>query len=231
MNRARCALSRIKSGRLAQLLNCCSTLNLLISDVPGDDPGVIGSGLLTRSDTAIDLASYPQAVRELLLSPPLRSSNRASIFRTDKHACHRLSRRCKARRSSSRSGAEFCGEVGAAISCWRCPGSGSGGWSRCYMTVRGWCMSGAAKRRLLCQSVPGAAGAISTWLWLRRLHCRATKRCICLLPEPTVVTVLRLLPVPWSMVPAYAVARLRTWIQKPVCGVPMPEFSSRRVAI
>lgn len=46
MNRIRKAFSTIKGGRLTQWLDGRPTTVLLISDVPGDDPGVIGSGLL-----------------------------------------------------------------------------------------------------------------------------------------------------------------------------------------
>lgn len=46
MNRVRTAVSRVKGGGLLALLpNRCLRV-LAISDVPGDDPGVIGSGLL-----------------------------------------------------------------------------------------------------------------------------------------------------------------------------------------
>ncbi|MCC6206638.1 MAG: DUF4147 domain-containing protein [Gammaproteobacteria bacterium] len=47
INRVRTRLSLIKGGRLASYLGGVRTLQLLISDVPGDDPAVIGSGLLT----------------------------------------------------------------------------------------------------------------------------------------------------------------------------------------
>jgi len=46
MNRLRKALSCIKGGRLAGYLGERPVLNLMISDVAGDDPAVIGSGLL-----------------------------------------------------------------------------------------------------------------------------------------------------------------------------------------
>ncbi|MDX1593811.1 MAG: glycerate-2-kinase family protein, partial [Gammaproteobacteria bacterium] len=46
MNRVRKAFSRIKGGRLRRWLRGRPALNLLISDVPGDDPAVVGSGLL-----------------------------------------------------------------------------------------------------------------------------------------------------------------------------------------
>ncbi len=66
MNTVRRAISRIKGGRLATHLKGCRVLSLLISDVPGDDPAVIGSGLLTPVRETLDLASYPENVRELL---------------------------------------------------------------------------------------------------------------------------------------------------------------------
>ena len=44
MNTVRKHLSAIKGGRLARALNPAKIITLMISDVPGDDPGVIGSG-------------------------------------------------------------------------------------------------------------------------------------------------------------------------------------------
>jgi glycerate 2-kinase len=46
LNLARARLSRIKGGGIARLLREHRALALFISDVPGDDPAVIGSGLL-----------------------------------------------------------------------------------------------------------------------------------------------------------------------------------------
>jgi glycerate 2-kinase len=46
LNRKRAELSRIKGGGIAALLGGRYSLALFISDVPGDDPAVIGSGLL-----------------------------------------------------------------------------------------------------------------------------------------------------------------------------------------
>ncbi|HEY6126540.1 MAG TPA: DUF4147 domain-containing protein [Steroidobacteraceae bacterium] len=46
LNIARTRLSRIKGGGIARLLRGRRALALFISDVPGDDPDVIGSGLL-----------------------------------------------------------------------------------------------------------------------------------------------------------------------------------------
>jgi len=46
INRVRCAVSRIKGGRLAHWLGPHPATVLLLSDVADDDPAVIGSGLL-----------------------------------------------------------------------------------------------------------------------------------------------------------------------------------------
>ncbi|HSS62957.1 MAG TPA: DUF4147 domain-containing protein [Gammaproteobacteria bacterium] len=46
MNRVRKRVSRVKGGRLAEALGGRRALCLMISDVPGDDPKVIGSGPL-----------------------------------------------------------------------------------------------------------------------------------------------------------------------------------------
>ena len=46
LNAARARLSRLKGGGIARLLGERAALALFISDVPGDDPDVIGSGLL-----------------------------------------------------------------------------------------------------------------------------------------------------------------------------------------
>lgn len=68
LNRVRTALSRIKGGGLLALLPDRPRRVLAISDVPGDDPGLIGSGLLVagpglaQSLAALDL---PQWLRDL----------------------------------------------------------------------------------------------------------------------------------------------------------------------
>lgn len=49
MNRLRAGLSQIKAGGLLRYLGGRPTRLLLISDVPGDDPAAIGSGLLVPS--------------------------------------------------------------------------------------------------------------------------------------------------------------------------------------
>jgi glycerate 2-kinase len=50
LNAERVKLSRIKGGGIARLLDGRRALALFISDVPGDDPDVIGSGLLGRDN-------------------------------------------------------------------------------------------------------------------------------------------------------------------------------------
>ena len=55
LNARRARLSRIKGGRLAALLAGRAARALFISDVPGDDPAVIGSGLLGPPPAGGDL--------------------------------------------------------------------------------------------------------------------------------------------------------------------------------
>jgi len=72
MNAVRKRLSCIKGGRLAAHLGGRSVLQVLISDVPGDSPADIGSGLLVpEEDTDINLSQLPGWLQELLrYSPP-----------------------------------------------------------------------------------------------------------------------------------------------------------------
>lgn len=78
INRVRKRLSRIKAGRLAVHLRGRAALHLMISDVPGDDPRVIGSGLLVPHEAAdisvegLDLPDWLQdlARRAPTLAPP-----------------------------------------------------------------------------------------------------------------------------------------------------------------
>ena len=72
-NRIRKCCSLIKGGRLAEwcaphLVRC-----LAISDVPGDDPRIIGSGLLTADpelDLPADTSGFPEFVRDALRHNP-----------------------------------------------------------------------------------------------------------------------------------------------------------------
>src|SRR6185437_10688254 len=54
LNAQRAHLSRIKGGRLAALLDGRAARALFISDVPEDDPAVIGSGLLGPAAGGVD---------------------------------------------------------------------------------------------------------------------------------------------------------------------------------
>jgi hydroxypyruvate reductase len=72
LNAERRALSRIKGGGIARMLAGRRALALLLSDVPGDDPAVIGSGLLGREPGGTDavdrhvLASVEHAVHAVV---------------------------------------------------------------------------------------------------------------------------------------------------------------------
>lgn len=79
MNALRKRLSRVKGGRLAAACPA-RMLVLMVSDVPGDDPALIGSGpTVGEADASIDVAQVlkewhldlPFAVRDALLAPSL----------------------------------------------------------------------------------------------------------------------------------------------------------------
>ncbi|MBF0152361.1 MAG: DUF4147 domain-containing protein [Magnetococcales bacterium] len=73
MNRIRKRFSVIKGGRLARHLEGEQATALLLSDVPGDDPGSIGSGLLVPDkDDSLLPEKLPGWLEELLMqTPPL----------------------------------------------------------------------------------------------------------------------------------------------------------------
>ena len=82
MNTLRKHLSRIKGGRLAARAKAARMLTLAISDVPGDDPAVIGSGPTvpdpsTLADARAIVSRYaldlPPAVRRVLDDPASES--------------------------------------------------------------------------------------------------------------------------------------------------------------
>ena len=83
VNAVRRRLSRLKGGGLAALAGSRSGLALMISDVPGDDPAVIGSGLLHAADAdtvavpalpAAIAAEIPAEIEEILRRCPGRSA-------------------------------------------------------------------------------------------------------------------------------------------------------------
>ncbi len=74
MNRVRKRISRIKGGRLARRIAPRRTLHLAISDVPGDDPKIIGSGLLVPhagEDFGIGDLDLPPWLAEMGRQAPL----------------------------------------------------------------------------------------------------------------------------------------------------------------
>ncbi len=71
MNRLRKAVSQIKGGRLAALFAMHTITQYLISDVPGDRPADIGSGLLVAdSADSILPASLPDWISSLKMNSP-----------------------------------------------------------------------------------------------------------------------------------------------------------------
>jgi glycerate 2-kinase len=83
MNTVRKAVSMIKGGRLRHYLGARHVTTLLISDVPGDDPTVIGSGLLYPNRETEPLANLPAPVERVLeqikLPPRIEAPPLASI--------------------------------------------------------------------------------------------------------------------------------------------------------
>jgi hydroxypyruvate reductase len=72
VNRLRKRLSLIKGGRLAALLAPRPVICLVISDVPGDDPRIIGSGPLVADETLATSVpkSLPDFIRAALDAAP-----------------------------------------------------------------------------------------------------------------------------------------------------------------
>ena len=66
LNALRRRISRLKDGRLAALLATARAEALLISDVPGDDPALIGSGLVTAARAAPLPAALPDWLAQLV---------------------------------------------------------------------------------------------------------------------------------------------------------------------
>jgi glycerate 2-kinase len=79
INRARKAVSLIKGGGMLNYLGNREAKALLISDVPGDDPGVIGSGLLVLDTEQAPLPRLPDASVKLLEGRVFSSRGEASF--------------------------------------------------------------------------------------------------------------------------------------------------------
>lgn len=80
MNQVRRGISRIKGGRLATYVKGRQTLCLLISDVPGDDPAIIGSGPLVHIKGEPSREDLPEKVTRLLENTQLIPAPEASLF-------------------------------------------------------------------------------------------------------------------------------------------------------
>ena len=76
-NALRRRLSRIKAGGLLGFVRTGKVVGLLISDVPGDDPAVIGSGLLTPQAMAPLPGFLPAALRRIF--PPPGAATTAGV--------------------------------------------------------------------------------------------------------------------------------------------------------
>jgi hydroxypyruvate reductase len=70
MNRVRGDLSAVKAGRLGAALGGRSVRALMISDVPEDDPTVIGSGLLSPAAQRAPLPALPDWLQSLVARAP-----------------------------------------------------------------------------------------------------------------------------------------------------------------
>ena len=74
VNTVRKHLSRIKGGRLARRAHPASVVTLAISDVPGDDPAVIGSGPTVPDPSTLADARAVVARFKLALAEPVRQA-------------------------------------------------------------------------------------------------------------------------------------------------------------
>jgi hydroxypyruvate reductase len=89
INTVRKHLSRIKGGRLAQCAQPAAVVTLAISDVPGDDPAIIGSGPTVPDPTTLAAAraiiskyrlEVPEAVTRCLADPANESPKPGAAF-------------------------------------------------------------------------------------------------------------------------------------------------------
>ena len=85
MNCVRKHLSAIKGGRLAAACAPARVVTLLVSDVPGDSPSVIGSGpTVPDPTTCADALARPRALRRSRSRRPSAPASRAARFETPK---------------------------------------------------------------------------------------------------------------------------------------------------
>jgi hydroxypyruvate reductase len=87
MNCVRKHLSAIKGGRLAAAASPARVVTLLISDVPGDDPGVIGSGPTVGDPTSVADARFQRPSAPIWSAVPMnRQSPAIRAWRTMKRS-------------------------------------------------------------------------------------------------------------------------------------------------
>ena len=117
INTVRKHLSRIKGGRLAQRAQPAGVVTLAISDVPGDDPAVIGSGPTvpdptTLADARAIISKYrlevPEAVTRALADPANESPKPGAAFFAGTKI---QDRRAAGRRAARRAGTRRSGRV------------------------------------------------------------------------------------------------------------------------
>lgn len=87
MNQIRKSVSLIKAGRLARYVAGHPVLQLVISDVPGDELSVIGSGLLVPDkSSAAGIKNLPSWVRDMQVHVPAApAANEACYARIESH--------------------------------------------------------------------------------------------------------------------------------------------------
>ena len=66
LNARRASLSLVKAGRLPGLFKACAVEGMMISDVPGDDPAAVGSGLLAGVDKVVLVGCIDDALEAAL---------------------------------------------------------------------------------------------------------------------------------------------------------------------
>lgn len=102
MNALRKRVSCIKGGRLATMLKRQSVTVLLISDVKGNNPAEIGSGLLfppSSTDLSINTNQYPEYIANLLgHSPPFPAPDENCFSRINYHIVASLDKAMNAAR-------------------------------------------------------------------------------------------------------------------------------------
>ncbi|WP_456417026.1 glycerate kinase type-2 family protein [Thiolapillus sp.] len=129
MNSLRCRVSRIKGGGLLQYVQGRPGKVLLISDVPGDDPAIIGSGLLYPQKRQEALPEVPGWISTLLRETPATGQAPLPhhLIATSSHAVAAAARRARVLEYPVRADYPLlqgeAGEQGAAFAAFLCEAS------------------------------------------------------------------------------------------------------------